>query len=66
MPTPLHSIRVDPGLWQQSLAAARSQGETVTDVLIRALRAYVIAAPPVDDPDRQGQVVGRTGRGEQT
>jgi hypothetical protein len=39
--TPLRNIRVPDDLWTAAKAKAESRGETVTDVLIRALRRYV-------------------------
>lgn len=39
--TPTHSIRVDDELWQAALKKAHDQGETLTDVIVRALRAYL-------------------------
>lgn len=38
--TPLHSLRAPNDLWQRVKAKAKGRGETVTDVLIRALVAY--------------------------
>jgi negative regulator of replication initiation len=38
--TPLRNVRVDDQLWQASKAKAAEQGETVADVLRRALEAY--------------------------
>jgi predicted transcriptional regulator len=37
----MHSFRVDDQLWQAAQAAAEGNGETVTDVLRRALTNYV-------------------------
>lgn len=39
--TPTHTIRVDDDLWQAVVRKAHDQGETLTDVAIRALRAYL-------------------------
>jgi hypothetical protein len=40
--TPARSFRpYPPELWEQAKAKAASNGETVTDVLIRALEDYV-------------------------
>ena len=39
--TPLRSLRVATELWEAAKAAAAERGETVTDVLVRALRRYV-------------------------
>ncbi len=38
---PARSVRVRDALWQAAKARADERGETVTDVLIRALRVYV-------------------------
>lgn len=38
---PARSIRVPDDLWQAAKERAAERGETVTDVLIRALRRYV-------------------------
>lgn len=38
---PARSVRVPDDLWQAAKARAEERGETVTDVLIRALRRYV-------------------------
>lgn len=39
--TPTHSIRVPDDLWQAVVNKARERGETLTDVVIRALKAYL-------------------------
>lgn len=39
--TPTHTIRVDDELWQAVVRKAHERGETLTDVVIRALRAYL-------------------------
>lgn len=36
-----HGVRIDDGLWQAALRKAHDQGETLTDVIIRALKAYL-------------------------
>jgi hypothetical protein len=41
--TPARSVRVGAGLWEQAKTRAAERGETVTDVIVRALRAYVNA-----------------------
>ncbi len=38
--TPQRSIRVPPELWRAAKAKAASRGETVTDVILRALLRY--------------------------
>lgn len=42
--TPLWSFRIPPELRASALATARERGETVTAVVVKALREYV--APP--------------------
>jgi hypothetical protein len=39
--TPRRSVRVRDALWEAAKAKAEREGETVTDVLVRALRDYV-------------------------
>ena len=39
--TPLRSFRVADEVWQAAKAEAKRRGESVTDVLVRALREYV-------------------------
>ena len=39
--TPHHSVRVSDDLWQAAKRVAADRGETVTDVIIRALTRYV-------------------------
>lgn len=39
--TPPRSVRVDEALWEAAKARAAERGETVTDVIARALRRYV-------------------------
>lgn len=39
--TPTHSIRVDQELWDAVVRKAQERGETLTDVVIRALKAYL-------------------------
>lgn len=39
--TPLRSIRVEEALWAAALAKAAERGETVSDVVRRALQRYV-------------------------
>jgi len=38
---PARSVRVPDDLWTAAKAEAERRGETVTDVLLRALRRYV-------------------------
>lgn len=39
--TPKHGVRIPDDLWQAALRKARDRGETVTDVIIRALKRYL-------------------------
>lgn len=39
--TPLHNFRCDQDLWDAALRISADRGETVTDVLVRALTRYV-------------------------
>lgn len=39
--TPARSVRVGVDLWAAAKAKAAERGETVTDVLVRALKRYV-------------------------
>jgi len=39
--TPLRNVRVSEELWQKVKAKAESKGETVSDVIRRALERYV-------------------------
>ena len=39
--TPARSVRVGVDLWGQVKTRAAERGETVTDVIVRALREYV-------------------------
>jgi hypothetical protein len=43
--TPTRSVRVGDPLWDAAKAAAEQRGETVTDVLTRALERYVKRQP---------------------
>lgn len=38
---PARSFRVEDELWEKAKVRAAERGETVTDVLIRALKRYV-------------------------
>jgi hypothetical protein len=40
MPTPNRGVRVPDHLWQSAKEAAARRGETVTDVIVRALERY--------------------------
>lgn len=46
--TPTHSVRVPEDLWQAALRVAHDRGETVADVIRRALERYVRAHPSSD------------------
>ena len=39
--TPNHTIRVDDDLWKAALRKAHDRGETLTDVIVRALKRYI-------------------------
>lgn len=39
--TPNHTLRVDDELWQAALRKAHERGETLTDVIVRALKLYL-------------------------
>ena len=39
--TPIHSARIDDHLWRAAQVRAAARGETVTDVIRRALERYV-------------------------
>jgi len=39
--TPLRSMRVEEALWAAALAKSQERGETVSDVIRRALERYV-------------------------
>lgn len=39
--TPPRSVRVSDDLWSAAKAKAEERGETVTDVIVRALERYV-------------------------
>lgn len=39
--TPPRSVRIPADLWQAARATASRRGETVTDIIVKALRSYV-------------------------
>ena len=41
--TPARSVRVGVDLWNAAKTRAAERGETVTDIVVRALREYVDA-----------------------
>lgn len=41
MPTPLRNVRVSDDLWQAAKAKAEEREESLTDVILRALRDYL-------------------------
>lgn len=45
--TDRHTIRITPDLWQAASAVAWENGETVSDVMRRALVEYVRKAPAI-------------------
>jgi len=46
--TPTRTVRVPDELWRAAQRAAADQGETVTDVILRALKRYVREHPAGD------------------
>ena len=46
--TPKHGVRVPDELWQAAKRAAADNGETLTDVILRALKRYVRDHPAND------------------
>lgn len=44
--TPIRSVRVPDEEWQAAQEAARARGESMTDVVRRALREYVTPHAP--------------------
>lgn len=46
---PTRSIRIPDDLWNAAKRIAADRGETITDVVIRALERYVRAHPLDDD-----------------
>lgn len=49
--TPRRSVRIPDDLWDALRRAADDRGETVTDVVLRALRRYVREYPGGQDGD---------------
>lgn len=47
--TPHRSVRVPDDLWRAAQRVASDRSETVTDVILRALRRYVREHPLDDD-----------------
>lgn len=43
--TPTRAVRVEDGLWRAAQTKAAERGESVSDVVRRALLAYVDACP---------------------
>ena len=39
--TPTRTVRVPEDLWQAAKARAEEKGETVSDVIVRALKRYI-------------------------
>lgn len=39
--TPKHNVRVQQQLWDEAKAAAKADGRTITDVVVKALEQYV-------------------------
>lgn len=46
--TPRHAIRIPDELWKAALAEAKRRGETLNDVLRRALERYLDRGPSDD------------------
>jgi hypothetical protein len=44
--TPLRNVRVPDDVWQPAMERAKENGETVSDVVRRALAEYVMPPPP--------------------
>lgn len=44
--TPIRTVRVSDELWEAAIRAANDNGETISDVIRRALEVYVRAWPP--------------------
>jgi predicted HicB family RNase H-like nuclease len=40
-PKPARSVRVSQKLWQQAKAKAKSEGKTVSEIIIDSLKEYV-------------------------
>lgn len=47
--TPRRTVRVPDDLWNAAKRAARDHGETLTEVIVRALIRYVRTHPTRDD-----------------
>lgn len=47
---PIRGIRIPDGLWHDAKRVAADNGETVADVVRRALERYVAQHPLGDDP----------------
>lgn len=52
--TPARSVRVSDEVWAAAKEKAAAREETVSDVLLRALRAY-LDEPDLPAPDREDQ-----------
>lgn len=46
--TPKHGVRIPQDLWDAAKRVAADRGETLTDVIIRALKRYVVEHPSED------------------
>lgn len=49
--TPIRAVRVPDDLWVRAQRVASERRETVTDVIRRALEAYVAHAPAYDQAE---------------
>lgn len=65
----MHALRIDDALWSAAMAKARSEGKTLTDVIVSLLGGYtgraevagVVVQPHVDIPDGVAVVVPARG-----
>lgn len=39
--TPLRAVRVEPELWDKARTIAAKNGDTISDIIRRSLRAYI-------------------------
>lgn len=49
----MRTVRVPPQLWRDALAVARSRGETLSSVIVKALEQYVKRHGPVQDSPKR-------------
>lgn len=48
--TPKHNIRVPDPLWEAATAKAKSEGRTITDVIVTALHRYASTPAKAGEP----------------